>query len=582
MDRWSRGVARIAQASARPRRLGPVLAAFAVLVAASVHARLAGRLDPPWLLLFFAVGAAALAADAYRRSRRAEIALRAAHELQARHVEGSPLAVVEWDAGFRVSSVSPRAEALFGWSAAELVGKRADEIPWVPPEAWPAVRRVMEDMISGARPSNVNANRNLRKDGSAIECEWYNSALHDGNGRLVSVLSLVLDVTARERALAELEESRARLELFVRHAPAAIAMFDREMRYLAASERYLADYHLDVRPVVGRSHYDLFPEMPERWKEIHRRCLAGAVARSDADPFPRADGRTDWVRWEIRPWHDGAGRVGGLLLFSEVITALREMERQAARGERLEAIATLVRGMSHEVNSPLASVITNVEFARGGLRGAPAPLREAWDRQAGLPVGDLEEALADAAGAAARVKAIMRDLSAFLPHPGDGSQRGTLESALRKALRLAHHELVPCAAVRTDLAAVRDVAMAEDDLVQLLAGLLVNAGLATGPAPNVVTVTARPAGAEAVEVEVGDTGVGMDAATLARLFEPFFTTRPPGRGKGLGVARCRVIAESAGGELSYRSRPGQGTTARLLLPLVPAAASGPDPAAARR
>jgi PAS domain S-box-containing protein len=373
---------------------------------------------------------------------------------------------------------------------------------------------------------------------------------------------------------AALRESRNQLQLFVRHAPAAIAMFDREMRYLAASERYLSDYHLSGQPVVGRGHYDLFPEMPERWKAIHRRCLAGEVARADADPFPRADGRTDWVRWEIRPWHDSGGQVGGLLLFSEVITALREMERQAARGERLEAIATLVRGMTHELNSPLASLITNVEFVRGGLRGAPAALRQAWDREAGLPVADLEDALGDAAGAAARVKAIVRDLSAFLPHPGGGTLRATLPAAVQKALRLAHHELVPCAAVRTELCEGRDVALAEDDLVQVLAALLVNAGQATGPGPNVVTVAARPAGQDAVEVEVSDTGVGMDAATMSHLFEPFFTTRPPGRGKGLGVPRCRAIAEAAGGELSYRSRPGQGTTARLLLPLVPAAAPG--------
>ncbi len=386
------------------------------------------------------------------------------------------------------------------------------------------------------------------------------------------ILSVVADGFRRSRrAEAALRRSQAQLALFVRHAPASIAMFDGGMRYLAVSDRFLTDYRLAGREVLGRSHYEIFPEIPERWREIHRRCLAGAVERCEADPFPRADGRTDWIRWEIRPWLDEAGRIGGLLLFSEVITGLREAERQAARAERLEAVGRLVRGMSHEVNNPLAGVIANLGFARDGLAAAPPPARRAWEAAGAPPVAGLEEALADAAEAADRVKGIMRDLAGFLPHPGAASTRTDLAVAARKALRLAHHELVPCAEVRTDLDGSGEVGMPEDDLVQVLAALLVNAGQATGDRPNVVTVSARPLGDAALAVEVADTGTGMDEATLGRLFEPFFTTRQVGRGKGLGLPRCRTLAEGAGGELSVRSEAGRGTTARLVLPLAPPA-----------
>jgi two-component system CheB/CheR fusion protein len=125
---------------------------------------------------------------------RAEDALR----LRA-HVTHTPLAAIEWDAEYRVKSFSARAEKLFGWSADEVIGKRHDELPWVSDEDWPVVREVMRAMSLGERPTNVSANRNRRKDGSLIRCEWYNSALHDPAGKLVSVLSLVLDVTERER-----------------------------------------------------------------------------------------------------------------------------------------------------------------------------------------------------------------------------------------------------------------------------------------------------------------------------------------------------------------------------------------------
>ncbi|MBI5632777.1 MAG: PAS domain S-box protein [Nitrospirae bacterium] len=127
-----------------------------------------------------------------------------------------------------------------------------------------------------------------------------------------------------------LEESLRRnehvLRLFVENSPAAIAMFDRDMRYIVASRRFLKDYNIGELNVIGRSHYELFPEIPERWKALHRRCLAGAVEKSEEDPFLRADGNMDWVRWEIRPWQENEGKIGGIILFSEVITERKKSE----------------------------------------------------------------------------------------------------------------------------------------------------------------------------------------------------------------------------------------------------------------
>jgi len=125
--------------------------------------------------------------------------------------------------------------------------------------------------------------------------------------------------------------------LFVEHAPAAIAMLDRNMRYLVVSRRWTADYRLGETEVVGRSHYEIFPDLPERWKEIHRRCLAGAIENSEQEAFPRADGSTDWVRWEVRPWRTAAGAIGGVIIFSEVITQrVRAAEAVREREQRMQ------------------------------------------------------------------------------------------------------------------------------------------------------------------------------------------------------------------------------------------------------
>ncbi len=137
-----------------------------------------------------------------------------------------------------------------------------------------------------------------------------------------------------------LRESEAKLKLFFEYTPAAVAMFDRNMKYIHTSRRWLKDYGLGEQDIIGRSHYEVFKEIPDRWKDIHRRCLAGAIETCEEDPFPRPDGKTDWVRWEVRPWRESDGTIGGIIIFSEVITD-RKMVEEALRksNQRLDLLA---------------------------------------------------------------------------------------------------------------------------------------------------------------------------------------------------------------------------------------------------
>ncbi len=138
----------------------------------------------------------------------------------------------------------------------------------------------------------------------------------------------------RERAQTQLAEREALLSFFVENAPAAIAMFDREMRYLAVSRRFVEDYKIDrdLNP-LGHSHYEIFPEISERWRAIHKRVLAGEELSHPEDPFRRQDGRTDWVRWSMKPWRHADGKIGGALLFSEVITKEVEARHRLEESE---------------------------------------------------------------------------------------------------------------------------------------------------------------------------------------------------------------------------------------------------------
>ena len=144
--------------------------------------------------------------------KRDEEALRESEERLRLHVENTPLAVIEWGPDFRLSRWSAEAERLFGWRAAEVLGKRMDEFRWIYDEDFAQVsQKVSASWLDGTCLRNVNRNRNYRKDGSIVYCEWYNSSLLDESGRLRSILSLVLDVTERERAEAALRKSEALL-----------------------------------------------------------------------------------------------------------------------------------------------------------------------------------------------------------------------------------------------------------------------------------------------------------------------------------------------------------------------------------
>ncbi|HEU4874031.1 MAG TPA: PAS domain-containing protein, partial [Pyrinomonadaceae bacterium] len=144
-------------------------------------------------------------------------------------------------------------------------------------------------------------------------------------------------LTTEQTRLMRFEEAvktnEALLRLFIKHTPAAIAMFDTDMRYLQVSDRFLTDYDLEGQDIIGKLHYDVFPNLPDRWKEVHKRILAGAVERCEEDPYVTSDGSTGWLQWESLPWRKGNGEIGGLILFTQVITERKRAEEALRASE---------------------------------------------------------------------------------------------------------------------------------------------------------------------------------------------------------------------------------------------------------
>ncbi len=160
---------------------------------------------------------------------------------------------------------------------------------------------------------------------------------------------------------------RAGLEQFIAEAPKATAMFDREMRYIAASPAWLAFLGLSATP-VGRSHYADFPDMSETWKAGHQRALAGAVETSEASLLPRSDGVVQWVRYEVRPWRDGDNAIGGVVISGEDVTpAVAALEKAERMSERLAQAARDADESARRALEAERRLTDAIELIPGGL-----------------------------------------------------------------------------------------------------------------------------------------------------------------------------------------------------------------------
>jgi PAS domain S-box-containing protein len=239
------------------------------------------------------------------------------------------IAITDWEGRFR--QCNPSYCALLGYSEQEL--HQIDFASLVHPEDREVNLAELRRLQTGEVPSFEIENRYVHRNGQAVWVRKFISALPDETGKPAYLLALVTDITERKRAGAALRESEEKLRLFIEHAPVALAMFDRQMRYLAVSRRWLADYRLGDKKIIGCSHYEVFPEIPDRWREAYRRGLEGEVFRADEDFFPRVDGKIQCLRWEVRPWKQADGTIGGIVILTEDLSERKQAEEALVQSE---------------------------------------------------------------------------------------------------------------------------------------------------------------------------------------------------------------------------------------------------------
>ncbi len=253
----------------------------------------------------------------------------------------------------------------------------------------------------------------------------------------------------------------------------------------------------------------------------------------------------------------------------ESLQQLQATQDQLLFADRLATLGRLAAGVGHEINNPLAYVLSNLRYIQDEL-----------SRMEGAPSEDerreLLSAIAESHEGAERVRLIAQDLK-VLSRP-DGVAHGLVElgTVVHSAAKMAAHEIRHRARFVEDCAGAPPVRGNGSRLIQVLLNLLINAAHAIEPGrveANEIRVVARESAPGRVTVEVSDTGSGIPPEVLPRIFEPFFTTKAVGVGTGLGLPVCQGIITSLGGELTVESTPGQGTTFRITLPVAEDAAS---------
>lgn len=179
-----------------------------------------------------------------------------------------------------------------------------------------------------------------------------NKSLKQANKELVDSENKIKEqILELNKLKQDLELKDANNRVFIEQAPTAIALLDKNMHYLAVSKRWISDYKLQGKQIIGRSHYDIFPEIGEDWKRKHQECLNGVIDTCEEAQFIRANGSVQWIFWDVRPWYNSDGTVGGLIMHTGDITHQKEKEEEIIQTQKiLEKTNEIARIGAWEIN----------------------------------------------------------------------------------------------------------------------------------------------------------------------------------------------------------------------------------------
>src|SRR6185436_2331449 len=245
-------------------------------------------------------------------------------------IEAGKIGVWHWDVNKKQMTWSKEQFEIFGVDKKDFKGEANDFFKHVIEEDLEKIR--VASGLEFKRSENQYEFRIRREDGEIRWIQSRSKTYLDENGEPQYITGINIDITEPHEAHRKIQESEEKNRLFIEYAPAAMAMFDKEMRYVSVSKQWMKEYDL-TGEIIGKKHYDLFPNILQRWKDVHSRGMQGFVERSDDDFYIKDDGTPVWLKWEVHPWYISPGEIGGIVIFTENITERKQAEQAIKESE---------------------------------------------------------------------------------------------------------------------------------------------------------------------------------------------------------------------------------------------------------
>lgn len=485
------------------------------------------------------------------------------------------VAIIATDADGIISLFNSGAERMLGYTAEEVIGTHNPSIIHAPEE----IQRRSEELtreygrpISGFRAFVHKAELEgseqrewtfVKKDGLRFMVSLVVHPIRDNEGTIIGYLGVAIDISDRKKTEQALVMEKARLMAFVEHAPAAVAMFDREIKYIALSNRWLEEYRLKGKNMLGLCHYDVFPNVSQEWKDIHARCLLGAVEKNEEDQWrPEGWDHDQFLKWEVRPWYQFDGSVGGIMMFTQDITEVclqrEELKKAKLQAEQASvAKSEFLANMSHEIRTPLNGVIGFTDLLlKTALNETQQQYLSIVNQSANSLLTIINDILDFSKIEAGKLELYIDRSDLFEL----GSQTADIITyqAQSKGLEML---------LNISLDLPRFIWTDEVRLKQVLVNLLSNAVKFTKEGEIELKIEPLTDASQefiTLRFEVRDTGIGIKPDKQEKIFEAFSqedasTTKKYG-GTGLGLAISNKLLGLMGSKLQLRSVPGQGCT----------------------
>lgn len=489
---------------------------------------------------------------------KAQASLRESEERYRRIVETTSDGIGTLDTASKFTFANRRLSELLGYPADDLVGSHLSRV--IGPAA------VSESALAAASDEIEIAFR--RNDGSELWALLKARPIVDAEGKHAGTLVMLSDRTRHREDAAALRKTEEQYRQIVEATAEGIMKVDAAARLVFVNRRLAAMLGYGAAAMLGLS---VSAFMTSPGAQVVARSLEGGGARIGPvdTTFRRKDGTDLAVNVAVTALFDTEDRDVGSLAMVRDVTERKKLESQLMVSDRMASVGTLAEGIAHEINNPLAVVIANLEYVGG--EAASGISRDGSS-------DDIQAALADAAGAAERVRLIVRDLKIFSRAPSDESTTAVnVRTLLESSLRMGWNEIRHRARLEVSYGTVPDVEADEARLGQVFLNLIVNAAqaLPEGRAEaHRIDVSTRLEG-QRVVVTVRDTGRGIATENLERIFDAFFTTKSVGAGTGLGLTICQRIVRDMDGEITVESVLGKGTTFRVFLPVARPAERAP-------